>query len=245
MQENSGALRIDSETEPFFTEKDIDDLRRNLSEQIIAWLPEGAVRDRFIRLFDPWPDWALDILGKYIGTYFSTLKPKEITKEIRSVFQGRFHALDHLTQSKIMGHAVGGLKFLESKQASEDLSAEHIKVIFKPIKEHILKYLELILSLPKAESEKCLTAFSKAYSNTFTEIGEPKGLKTNRPILWALIFRWPVIEKMPSVGALHRYLHEVLPANLVGDQKRLEAICRQHKIKFRKRGRPKKSESLI
>jgi hypothetical protein len=243
MPDSSGQQGEDAFLSAFRLDDAINKTKSKIIKKTIPRFPEGDERrPLFLRLFEPWPDWTLDIIGKYVGTYFPTLKPKEITAGIRGFFRGEFHELDNITQSKLIGHVAGLLKYLEIKPVFSDFSAEEIEVILlNPMKEQVSQHLEFILSLPKTESEVCLKAFSKAYSNTFTEIGEPKGLKTNRPILWALVFRWPIIEKMPNVAALHKYLQTILPLPLVGDIKRLEAICRKHHIKFCKRGRPKKS----
>lgn len=241
MPEDSGALGTFGESEAFFDQSFHLQLKEEVFGKIISMFPRQKEREIFIRLFEPWPEWTLIAIGKYCAAFFPTLKPEQITAGIIAFSKGDLKELDNLIHSKIMGHFSAVLKYLESNPVRQDYPPEEINDMLYSSKKQILAYLEFILSLPKRDSEICLNAFAKAYSSTFSEIGQPMGLKTNQPILWALIFRWPLIEKLPSVTAFHDYLKTVLPENLVGDKKRLEALCQMHKIKFRQRGRPSKS----
>jgi hypothetical protein len=245
MPEDSGSLQKSGKKaplEPFFENTFLKQIKGKLSEEINPILPHGReIRELFNRLCEPWPEWVLIAIGKYVGAFFPTLKPKEITLLILTLVRGDFDKFDDLTLSKLIGHFAAITKSLEDNPYWRAKSADETSSNLGLVEEIILKRFKHILSLPREESEKCLSAFSSAYSNTFDENGHPKGVKSNRPILWALIFRWPIIEKMSSVSALHEYLQKVLPAERVGDKKRLEAICKEHKIKFRNRGRPKKS----
>ena len=241
MPEDSGALGIVGESGSFSDRSFRLQLKEEIFGKIIPMLPSPREREVFIRLFEPWPEWTLIAIGKYCAAFFPTLKPEQIITGIMAIFKGDFSGCDHLTHSKIMGHFSATLKHLEANPVSQGFSPEEINDILYSSKKQVSECMELILSLPKRESEICLKAYTKAYSSTFSETGQPLGVKTNQPILWALIFRWPMIEKMSSVTALHDYLKTVLPENLVGDKKRLEALCRAYKIKFRQRGRPRKS----
>jgi hypothetical protein len=226
MPENSGlneTVRESLTSSPYVSNGEMKGL---LFEQIIPLFPKDKeweeIKPRFA---DPWPEWALIAIGKYGGAYFSTLSPKQITAGIGSYLKGQVESVDKITLSKLLGHLAALLKWLKTDPRSEQMEG-----LFDSGNKTVTVYLDFFLALPKSESEACLDAFSKAYSNTVTNQGEPKKVQTNQPILWALISRWPVIEHLPNVPALHRYLNTVLPKRIVGGIKRLEAIHREHGI---------------
>ena len=242
MPVDSGSLRKAPNPEAFLSENIVQEIKAEIVEKIIPTFPKNSeFKAIFRRLFEPWPEWTLIAIGKYTGAYFSTLNPKQITLGIKAFFRGEFENIDDLTFSKLIGHLAGISKYFETIQNGRESSADELHSLSASTWKIVLERLQYFLSLPKEESEKCIAAFAKAYSKTFDQLGHPRGAKLSRPILWALIFRWPIIEKMPSISALHEYLLTVLPPHLVGDKKRLEGICKEHKIKFRSRGRPKKS----
>jgi hypothetical protein len=60
------------------------------------------------------------------------------------------------------------------------------------------------------------------------------------PIYWTLLFYADIVEEFESMPELHRWLCEEHSEATVGDQKRIEGLCKGIELSFRSRGRPKK-----
>lgn len=63
-------------------------------------------------------------------------------------------------------------------------------------------------------------------------------------IYFLLVMSWRFVSRMQSVTELHEFLIRFLGAARVGERKRVEKICERMGIRFRARGRPRKSDSI-
>ena len=63
---------------------------------------------------------------------------------------------------------------------------------------------------------------------------------TPLPIYFIMILCWPVVRKLPSTFALHKWLCVVLGTRQVGEYERVKKICQRFGIHLRRPGRPRK-----
>jgi hypothetical protein len=60
-------------------------------------------------------------------------------------------------------------------------------------------------------------------------------------IYFTMIYFREEIQKLPSMPALHKFLIDKLSEPMVGDQKRVEKVCKGIGLRFTSKGRPKKN----
>lgn len=93
-----------------------------------------------------------------------------------------------------------------------------------------------------------MSEFLLGYSNAFAR--KPKSFKigdmgntTFEIYLFMLLF-WGFVDRLESVSQLHQVFVKVFGPHRAGDLKRTEKICQRIGLRYRNRGRPRKSEII-
>jgi len=106
----------------------------------------------------------------------------------------------------------------------------------------IKETLTSVCDRPHAEAVTFFRAFGEATMIKPTDLETDRTMGVGEKLAFVLIHQWRAISKLKSVSQLHKILSAALkPHGIVISLKRIEKLCQRIGLKFKGRGRPKKS----
>jgi len=205
-----------------------------------------------------WPEWVWNLFGMLMGIPYPGVKFKNMknwkAKDLGR-FLGRHYAGEHVMMggvplsSRVIqeGERFGiwAEKWAREKRPDvnlHELEKQHEQDA-KEWRPQLINFMQETLrsacERPYVECAAFFEAFGKAI------VIKPDALLTERTmgvgdkICWTMIVMWQEIEKLHSVGELHRLFEKALkPKGVVIKYKRIEKLCQRIKLKFKGPGRP-------
>lgn len=222
-------------------------------EEIEKLRPMGSLQA------DEPPDWVYQVVKPIVGMSHPKLTRNSLRKWTArdlGYFLGRQSSLDdvlcgevplsELIVEEAVTYSVAhekalGLSSNPAWQKAQKQLAPNIRkwrVIFRKFVDEVIIDAR---QRPHVESTAFLKAFGEATTVNDTDFDNRK-VGVGERIAWVMLVYWPQISKFESVSQLHRFLSDAArPTGVVITLKRVEKLCSRIGLKFKGRGRPKKT----
>jgi hypothetical protein len=195
---------------------------------------------------DPqWPEWVSNLFLTFLSISHPGAKVKNL-KKWKAKDLGRFLGRHYAGEFLIQGGVPLSLQVIHEGERFAAWGENIIKDrrpdlnIWKPkLTAFMQETLASACERPYIEASAFFEAFGKSIVMKPDDLLTERTMDVGDKISWSIFANWQQIEKLQSVGHLHRELEKALkPKGVIVRYKRVEKLCQRIKLKFKEPGRP-------
>ena len=209
-------------------------LEKSLGKKLVKeWLEAGDELEQLIKKFPVWVQRILQLMEHSISKAIGMSKELEPTPKVMGILAGQFLASSKTVIPTTPGEKAASAHVKKAIRHARGFLKE-MRPVLRQVDEGLRKHAD---TLPLAEESVFYEAKAEVLRRNSKGIGFWEDSPTK--IYIALLFLAPSMPTIRSVRELHSILCRIMGKSVVGDIKRMEAICRRINLKFRPPGRPK------
>jgi hypothetical protein len=200
---------------------------------INEWLKSGEELEQFLKSLPVWVQRILELMEQSISKAVGFPAEGKVTPKMMGIFAGQLVASSKAVIPKTPTEKSAPPYVKKAIRQARGFM-KGIRPVLRHLDDGLMKHAD---TLPLAEE----SAFYQAKAETLRRNSKGISFWEDSPtrVYIALLLLAPAMPRIRSVRELHTILCGIMGKSVVGDLKRVEAVCRRIKLKFRAPGRPK------
>lgn len=209
-------------------------LAKSFGKKVVKeWLGAGEELDRFFQTLPPWIQNISIQMDKSISKAHGFQESNEFTPTMMGILAGQMVASSKLKIEKKPEEKIASSRMKKAIREARGLT-KGISPFLSEFDRAMCKHVDSL-----SIKEQSLFYAAKAKALEKNSLGVTFWESSTTRLYVTLLVLAPHMPQIRSVRELHDILCRIMGKAVVGDVKRLEAVCRRIELKFRAPGRPR------